>query len=176
MTKGVAILDLILTNSEEAMSWVGNFRRKGRKHKAITYIRALDKERGTQGRSLRLHHFFPFLQELPKAQLDMNFVFPLSAGPPRWPHISHLFEMFPFPLSFCDIFVQTLIIFFSPKWFWKCRSQSQEHSSALLFPLSCHFSTKFIVPLLRYHISPGFNHSFEFLTSEGSHVYAWYTC
>ena len=78
-------------------------------------------------------------------------------------------------LCLCDIFVQAFI--FLPKWFWKCLNQGQERFSYLLFPLSCHFSTKFAIPLLRSRPSfkgmeVWFTLSFDLSTSECTQVYA----
>lgn len=96
MTRGV--LDLILTKKEESVDWVGSFRRKTEKNKAIKYVRILDKEWGVHCLSLGSECSTPFRQDSSKAQLDKNVVFPLSTRPPRLPHFSHLFETFS---SFC---------------------------------------------------------------------------
>lgn len=74
---------------------------KGDKNKVIIYFRVWDTERSTQAVSLRSECSSTFLQEFPKAQINENIHFPLSTRPPKLPHVSYLFETFPFLLSFC---------------------------------------------------------------------------
>lgn len=76
---------------------------KGEKNKVIIYFRVWDTERSTQAVSLRSECSSTFLQEFPKAQINKNIHFPLSTRPPKLPHVSYLFETFPFLLSFCLI-------------------------------------------------------------------------
>lgn len=163
MTKESCYFGFNFNNNEEALSWVGNFRRKRRKYQVITYTTPWVERRELKAWTWDQIVSFHSSKRFPKHNLARTL------GPPRWPHICYLFEMFLFLCLSVTFFVQTFI--FLPKWFWKCLSQSREHFSSFSFPLSCHFSTKFIVPLLRCHPSPSFNRSFDLPTSECAQVW-----
>lgn len=143
ITKGVAILDLILHTKEESVSWVGQFIERGRKNKPIPYIKVQDGQGTLEVWALEQN--VPFHSSKSSLQHTLTGTLFVLFQPDH-PDCHTFHTSLKHSLSLCPSvwhFVQTLIVF-PWKWFWKCWSQS-ESTHALFYFRPRHTAATFFL-------------------------------